>query len=161
PAHGHDGRAFPGFWNVTRYEDVLTISRDPATFISGQGISLGTNPEDPGPAAGLGKMLIVTDPPRHVRLRRLVDKGVTPRAVAASAPNVRQIATAILDDVAGRTTGDFVTDVAALLPLAVICNLMGVPRCDWPLMFELTNRVLGGKDPEYQEDGVGGYETVA
>jgi cytochrome P450 len=161
PAHGHDGRAYPGFWNITKYADIVTISRDPATFISGQGITLGTTPEHAGPEAGLGKMLIVTDPPRHVRLRRLVNKGFTPRAVAAFAPHVRQITTAILDDVAGRATGDFVTDVAARLPLAVIGDLMGVPQHDWPLLFRLTNQLLGGKDPEYQTEGVGGYETIA
>jgi cytochrome P450 len=161
PAQGHDGRTYPGFWNITRYADILTISRDPATFISGQGITLGTTPEHAGPEAGLGKMLIVTDPPRHVRLRRLVSKGFTPRAVALFEPHVRQITTAILDDLAGRAAGDFVTEVAALLPLAVICDMMGVPRHDWPLMFDLTNKLVGGKDPEYQEDGAGGYETIA
>jgi cholest-4-en-3-one 26-monooxygenase len=157
----HDGRQlFPGFWNVTKYNDVLQMSRDPMTFISSHGITMGTNPENAGPAAGLGKMMIVTDPPRHVRLRRLVNKGFTPRAVSAMETHIRQIATNIIDDIADRGECDFVTDASALLPLAVICEMMGVPKDDWKLMFELTNKVLGGGDPEYQEEGANIDQTV-
>jgi cytochrome P450 len=67
-------------------------------------------------------------------------------------PHIREMTTSILDDIAGRNRCDFVTDVAALLPLAVICGMMGVEKADWPLMFELTNKVLGAGDPEYQTD---------
>jgi cholest-4-en-3-one 26-monooxygenase len=156
-----EGRGvFPGFWNITKYADVMAISRDPSTFISSHGITMGTNPENAGPAAGLGKMLIVTDPPRHVRLRRLVNKGFTPRAVAAWEPHVREITRGILDDIAPKGACDFVTDAAALLPLAVICEIMGVPKDDWKLMFELTNKVLGGGDPEYQAEGADIEQTV-
>lgn len=151
---------FPGFWNIVKYDDVLMMSRDPATFISSHGIIMGTNPENAGPAAGLGKMMIVTDPPRHVRLRRLVNKGFTPRAVAAMEPHIRGIAGGIIDDIVQRGTCDFVTDAAALLPLAVICEMMGVPKDDWKLMFELTNKVLGGGDPEYQEEGANIDQTI-
>ncbi|MGH2584647.1 MAG: cytochrome P450, partial [Dehalococcoidia bacterium] len=155
-----DGIVFPGFWNITKYDDLLAISRDPATFISGHGITMGTMPEHAGPAAGLGKMMIVTDPPRHVRLRRLVNKGFTPRAVAAMEPHIRGIASGIIDDIAERGACDFVTDAAALLPLAVICEMMGVPKDDWKLMFELTNKVLGGGDPEYQAEGADVQDTI-
>ena len=161
PQQRPDGRTFPGFWNITKYDDVQQISRDPATFISGRGITMGTTPENAGPGVGLGKMLIVTDPPRHVRLRRLVNKGFTPRAVALFEPHIRAITTAILDDIAARGSCDFVVDVAAQLPLAVICEMMGVPKSDWPLMFELTNKLLGSGDPEYRKDGESSYETAA
>jgi len=159
---GEAGRefSFAGFWNVTKYDDVLTMSRDPATFISSHGIVMGTTPETAGPAAGLGKMMIVTDPPRHVRLRRLVNKGFTPRAVNAMEGHIRQIAGDIIDDICERGEADFVTDAAALLPLAVICEMMGVPKDDWKLMFELTNKVLGGGDPEYQAEGADIDQTI-
>ena len=151
PVSWNDGGSwFPGFWSITKYDDVRTISRDPATFISSRGITMMVDPENPGPAAGAGKMLITMDPPRHVRLRRLVNKGFTPRMVAQLEPSVREITTGIIDEVAPRGACDFVTEVAALLPLAVICTLMGVPREGWQLMFTLTNRVLGAADPEYQ-----------
>lgn len=139
---------FPGFWSVSKYADVIAVSRDTETFISGRGISMASDPEAPPP--GAGKMMIMMDPPRHVRLRRLVNKGFTPRMAAALEPSVREISNGILDDVAPRGACDFVTDVAAQLPLAVICSMMGIPREDWALMFELTNRGLGPADPEYQ-----------
>ena len=159
---GETGRefSFAGFWNVTKYEDVLTISRDPATYISSHGITMGTTPETASPAAGLGKMLITMDPPRHVRLRRLVNKGFTPRAVNAMEGHIRLIASDIIDDLCERGEVDFVTDAAALLPLAVICEMMGVPKDDWKLMFELTNKVLGGGDPEYQAEGANIDQTI-
>ena len=161
PGFEYEGQlVFPGFWNVVKYEDVLMMSRDPATFISSHGIIMGTNPENAGPAAGLGKMMIVTDPPRHVRLRRLVNKGFTPRAVNAMEGHIRQIAADIIDDICERGECDFVTDASALLPLAVICEMMGVPKDDWKLMFELTNKVLGGGDPEYQAEGANIDQTI-
>ena len=105
-------------------------------------------------------MLITIDPPQHVRLRRLVNKGFTPRMVAQLEPSVRAITTRILDEVAPRGACDFVTDIAALLPLGVICAMMGVPREDWGLMFTLTNRVLGAEDPEYQTIAGDARETA-
>ena len=162
PMYKRDGTLRgPWFWSIVKYTDVLTISRDPATFISGKGIDMGTDPDNPGPASGLGKQLIVTDPPRHVRLRRLVNKHFTPRAAAAFRPHIRQITTRILDGISARGACDLVTDVAALLPLAVICGMLGVPEDDWPEMFRLTNMVPGGSDPEYQLPGASTYQTVA
>jgi len=150
---------FPGFWAITRYNDIIRVSRDPNTFISGLGITAGDNVDQPDPEAGHGTMMITTDPPRHVRLRRLVNKGFTPRMVATLEPHVRDIVTRIIDEIAGLGECDFVTDVASLLPLAVICDMMGVPQPDWPLMFDLTNRVLGADDPEYQTPGSNAFET--
>ena len=150
----------PGFWSITRYDDLIAISRDPVTFISSKGITMMVDPENPTPSSGLGKMLITMDPPRHVRLRRLVNKGFTPRAVGLLEPHVRGIVTEIIDAVAPSGACDFVTDIAAKLPVAVICEMMGVPREDWQKMFDLTNRVLGADDPEYQEEGADAVETA-
>jgi cytochrome P450 len=156
PVHWNPGTEHVrGFWNITKYEDVLAVSRQPNLFISSRGITMFEPVAAPAMSPemiGAGKMLIVTDPPRHVRLRRLVNRGFTPRAVAAMEPHIREMTTSILDDIAGRERCDFVTDVAALLPLAVICGMMGVEKADWPLMFELTNKVLGAGDPEYQTE---------
>ncbi|MGD9894906.1 MAG: cytochrome P450 [Dehalococcoidia bacterium] len=152
--HWDEGTSwFPGFWSIVTYDDVLTVSRDPTTFISSKGINMMTDPVNPSTASGLGKMLITMDPPRHVRLRRLVNKGFTPRAVSVIEPHIRAITTSIIDDIAAPSRCEFVSDVAALLPLAVICEMMGVAKDDRKLMFELTNRVLGADDPEYQTAG--------
>jgi len=149
PVHLNPGTAdFPPFWSVTKYADLITVSRDTDTYISSRGITMATDSTNPPP--GAGKMMIMMDPPRHVRLRRLVNKGFTPRMAAALEPSVREITNGLLDGIAPRGTCDFVTDVAAMLPLAVICAMMGIPREDWALMFDLTNRGLGPADPEYQ-----------
>jgi cholest-4-en-3-one 26-monooxygenase len=154
PVHWNEGTEwFPGFWSITKYDDLIAVSRDPATFISGRGITMGSDPNADDPSTGYGKMMIVTDPPRHVRMRRLVNKGFTPRMVAQLEPHIREVVTHIIDDVAPKGQCDFVTDVAARLPLAVICDMMGVPREDAGYMFELTNRTLGADDPEYQTAG--------
>jgi cytochrome P450 len=157
PVHWNPGtEEFRGFWSLTRYDDVLFVSRRPDLFISSKGIS-GPGLRDPTRFADVnaqpgGVSIITMDPPRHVKLRRLVNRGFTPRAVNAMEPTIRQIATTILDRVADRTTCDFVLDISSQLPLAVICGLMGLEEQYWPLMFELTNRTLGAADPEYQVD---------
>jgi cholest-4-en-3-one 26-monooxygenase len=144
-----------GWWNVTRYEDVLFISRHPEIFSSEEGITQfePVREEDRQAAAnGNGKMLITMDPPRHVKLRRLVNKGFTPRAVRAMEAEIRTITNQLLDDIAKKGQVDFVLEVASQLPLAVICGMMGLERKDWSLLFNLTNKVLGPGDPEYQTD---------
>jgi cytochrome P450 len=83
-------------------------------------------------------------------MRRVVNKGFTPRAVNAMEPHIREIANEILDRVGDRAEGDFVLEVSSQLPLAVISEMMGLDREVWPLMFELTNSILGSGDPEYQ-----------
>lgn len=165
PVHWNEGgHRFNGFWSITKYEDIRYISRNPELFISSKGIAgPGLRPEalaelqtaDPGAAAqssGGNASIITMDPPRHVKMRRLVNKGFTPRAVKAMEPEIRRTTNEILDNIASRGSCDFVLEVASQLPLAVICGMMGLERKDWPLMFDLTNRVLGSGDPEYQTD---------
>lgn len=156
PVHWNPGNEIAkGWWDITKYEDVLTVSRAPMLFSSERGIVMfePVDQEQANAASnGNGKMLITMDPPRHVRLRRLVNKGFTPRAVNAMEGHIRTITNQLLDDAEGKNEIDFVTEVAANLPLAVICEMMGIPRDDWGLMFQLTNKVLGPGDPEYQTD---------
>jgi cytochrome P450 len=157
PVHWNPGtQYFNGFWSLTRYEDVLFVSRHPELFISSKGIS-GAGLRDPSTVPNAqaepgGVSIITMDPPRHVKIRRLVNKGFTPRAVNAMEPRIREITSTILDRVAPSGACDFVLDIASQLPLAVICGMMGLEEQHWPLMFELTNMVLGPADPEYQVD---------
>jgi cytochrome P450 len=146
-----------GFWSLTKYDDILFVSRNPLLFISSKGIagsglrSPEGEPEARPARPGEGGISIITmDPPRHVKMRRLVNKGFTPRAVEAMEPKIRAITNEILDGIAHKGACDFVLDVSSQLPLAVICGLMGLERDAWPLMFELTYAVLGSGDPEYQ-----------
>lgn len=161
PVHWQEGtEAFPGYWCITKYEDAFRVSRDPMTFISSKGINADANPEVTGEMMGAGKMLIVTDPPRHVKLRRLVNKGFTPRQISKMEGHVREIVTRVLDDVLPRGEADFVTEIAAKLPVAVICEMMGVPLSDGDLMFRLSNQIIGSDDPEYQLEGQDRHGTA-
>lgn len=144
-----------GVWNLVKYEDVMFVSRRPDLFSSEEGIVQyrPIKPDEATAAAeGDGKMLITMDPPRHVKLRRLVNKGFTPRAVGAMEEHIREITRQLMDDISEKDSCDFVIEVASQLPLAVICGMMGLEKKDWPLMFQLTNKVLGSGDPEYQTD---------
>ena len=145
----------PGYWALMRYEDIVTVSNDNMLFSSYLG---GTNLEDAGPEglAMVRTMMVNMDPPQHTKYRRLVSTGFTPRMIAAMEPHVREITRAIVDDVAGRGACDFVTDIAARLPLHVIAEMMGVPRDMHQQVFDWSNRLVGFSDPEYttsQEDG--------
>ncbi|MGD9895123.1 MAG: cytochrome P450, partial [Dehalococcoidia bacterium] len=172
PVHWNPGTEdLNGFWSLTKYEDILFVSRNPNLFISSKGIAGPglRHPEQPPegytvrPGEG-GVSIITMDPPRHVKMRRLVNKGFTPRAVNAMEPRIRELTNEVLDRIADKSSCDFVLDVASQLPLAVICGMMGLDREHWPLMFELTNSVLGSGDPEYQtvvsEDERGSREAA-
>ena len=150
----------PAFWAITRYEDIVRVSRDPQTFISSKGITPGDDPDAASGYPGNNLEMIRTDPPRHVRLRRLVNKGFTPRQIAALEPHVREIVTGVIDRLGDKGEGDFVTDVAAQLPLAVICEMMGVPPADWQRMFDWTNAAIGSGDSEYQQPGETAQDAV-
>jgi cytochrome P450 len=157
PVHWNPGTAETnGFWSVTKYADILFVSRNPEIFISSKGIA-GSGLRNPmatgSQTPGAGNVSIITmDPPRHVKMRRLVNKGFTPRAVNAMEGQIRAITNEVLDSVARKGSCDFVLEVSSQLPLAVICGMMGLPKDAWPLMFELTNKVLGAGDPEYQSE---------
>jgi cholest-4-en-3-one 26-monooxygenase len=96
------------------------------------------------------------DPPRHTKLRGLVNRGFTPVRVAQLERHVREICARILDNVARRGECDFVKNVAAELPLQVIAELMGIPLEEREMVFDWSNRLIGFDDPEFQtsmEDG--------
>jgi cytochrome P450 len=136
----------PGFWAVTRFADVMQVSRDPDTFHSAPSVNIGDIP--PEIAEWLGSMINM-DAPKHTKLRLIVNRGFTPRQVARIDDSVREQAKEIVDRVAPLGECDFVTEIAAALPLQIICDMMGIPREDTKRIFELTNVILGVGDPEY------------
>jgi cholest-4-en-3-one 26-monooxygenase len=134
----------PGFWNLVRHDDVVHASRHYEVFSSAH----GTNIEDPQGGADL--MMINMDPPKHTRLRSLVSKGFHPKMIAKLTPHIREIASRIVDGVAAKGECDFVVDIAAELPLAVIAEMIGVPEQDHHKIFDWSNRMIAmGEDPEY------------
>jgi cytochrome P450 len=136
----------PGFWAVTRFADVMQVSRDPDTFHSAPSVNIGDIP--PEIAEWLGSMINM-DAPKHTKLRLIVNRGFTPRRVAQIEESVRTQAREIVDRVAPLGECDFVSEIAATLPLQIICDMLGIPRSENRRIFELTNIILGVGDPEY------------
>ncbi len=121
--HPDSGR---GFWSLTRYDDIAAATRDWETFSSAFGIQVMTDPEDVQ-RLGAIRSMISTDPPRHTKLRSVVNRGFTPKVVARAEESVRRRAREIVDAIAPKGEIEFVSDVAAVLPVAIICDMMGVP----------------------------------
>jgi methyl-branched lipid omega-hydroxylase len=142
----------PGYYALTRYEDVWTASRNPQLFSSGQGTNI---PDLPIEIAEFFGSMINMDDPRHNRLRSIVAKGFTPKMVSQIDGYVRQKADGIVDSLLERYPDgacDFVEEVAAPLPLQIICEMMGIPDDDERQVFAWTNTILGAGDPDYGAD---------
>jgi cytochrome P450 len=136
-----------GFYALTRHEDVLAVSRDPATFRSGEGIAMrGGEMMVPG-----GVTLISTDPPRHASQRRFINRSFTKGAVSRLEPHVRDIVREALDAVPPSEPFDFVEAVAARVPVIVIAELLGVPAADRDKFIAWTNASVGPADPEFAD----------
>ena len=149
PVYRHPRVGLPPFWAVTRYHDAVEVSRDWATFSSERkGALLREPPEEALETQRL--MMLNMDPPRHAKLRGLVNKGFTPRIVNQLTPAIRGICAEILDAVSERGECDFVREVAAELPLRVIAELLGIPRSDRHQVFEWSNTMIASDDPEWQ-----------
>jgi cytochrome P450 len=156
----HGFPAGPGFWLVTRHDDVERVLKDPATFSSWVG---ATQVRDAADLAWVRRMMLNMDPPDHTRLRRLLTRSFTPRAIAALTTAIEGTAADLVDRmVAGAPEGrcDFARDVAADLPLIALADVLGVPAEDRWLMYDWSNRVIGWQDPDYATsaafDGTGG-----
>ena len=154
--HANGGAAgWPGFWAVTRHQDVAYISRHPEIYSSARRLVVfGESSDETIEAQRL--MMLNMDPPQHTRQRSFVNRGFTPRMIGRLEKHVTQICHTLIDDVTRRGEADFVTDVAAPLPLQVICELVGAPLQDREKIFRLSNALAGFDDPEYRPDpGVG------
>jgi len=123
-------------WVLTRHEDITYVSTHADLFCSGQGVR-------PDPSIDLS--LIGLDGERHIRQRRLLNQGFSPRMIRAMEDRVRQVVGEVLDRIAGKGECDFVTDVAVPLPLVVIAELMGLPVEDRDKLGEWSDRMMGGE----------------
>jgi cytochrome P450 family 142 subfamily A polypeptide 1 len=134
-----------GVWGITRYADIKEISKDPETFSNAGGIR-----PDNGPLP----MMIDFDAPEHVRRRRLVSEGFTPRRIRESEEGIRVICDAIIDRVCEAGSADFVRDIAAPLPMIVIGNMLGVAPEDRDDLLRWSDdmlKSLGSPDPGAME----------
>ena len=141
----------PGYWAVTRHADVVEASREPEIFCSGRGAT--SIPDMPDMFLEFFGSMINMDDPRHARLRRIVSRGFTPRMLKKLEDDVRRAAADIVADLVEQGGGDFVTEVAARLPLRIICDMMGIPESQHDLVFTRSNVILSMGDPEYIPEG--------
>ena len=137
----------PGYWSLTRHAHILEASRTPEIFSSARGAT--SIPDLPSEMNEFFGGMINMDDPRHGRQRRIVSRGFTPRALARIEAAVEKRAEAIVDRVIEKGECDFVTEIAAPLPLEIVCEMMGIPESQTQLVFERTNLILGLGDPEY------------
>lgn len=145
-----------GYWSLTRHADVVEASKQPGLFCSGEGSNI---PDLPVEMREFFGSMISMDDPRHARLRRIVSKGFTPRMVEKLNDAVVTKAERVIDGVAGKGSIDFVTEVAAKLPLALICDLMGIPESEYDLVFDMTNIILSSGDTEFIDEGANPLEA--
>ncbi len=151
----HDGGK--GFWAITRYHDLLQISRNVETFSSAQGITLEEMNADDFEAR---RNMLEYDPPQHTRYRRLVSKPFSRREVYAYENGIRLLARAVVEEaLASGTEFDFVERVAKQLPMRMLGALLGVPGQDGAWLVERGDALLGNFDPEFTEHPLGLTDT--
>ncbi|MEW9529905.1 cytochrome P450 [Microbispora sp. NPDC049125] len=148
-----DGPKGLGYHALVRHADILEASRNPEVFSSGSGGA--TNIVDmPAEFTEYFGSMINMDDPRHARLRRIVSRAFTPKMIKQFERDVEVAATRIVDDLLEKGSGcDFVTEVAARLPLKIICDMMGIPERDYGFVFDRSNVILGASDTEYVSAG--------
>ena len=135
-----------GFWALTRYDDVVAVSKDWETFSNELG---GTSLQDLTPEElEARKSMLDTDPPPHTRMRAIVNKGFTPRVINAYEERIRGLARGILERAFEEDEFDFVESVAAEIPMWVFSEIMGLPVDDRRLIIELGDKILGNTDPD-------------
>jgi cholest-4-en-3-one 26-monooxygenase len=159
PVHWYDKHVGPdpAFWVLTRYEDVKLVSKNPQIFSSAARGATLNSPVEEDRLEALRANMLNMDPPQHRRFRNLVNKAFTPRMINALQQAVRDTAKKIVDGIAQRGECEFVDEVAALLPLEVICEMVGVPQADRKSLYDISNRLIGFDDPEFstsEEDGM-------
>ncbi|RAG81836.1 steroid C27-monooxygenase [Streptacidiphilus pinicola] len=158
-ADGTTGFDDGGYWAVTRHADVREVSTHPETFSSHTNTAIiRFHPSiDPSGIDGQKLIMLNMDPPEHTRLRSIVQRGFTPRAINALQDTLRDRAERIVHAAVKEGSGDFVTDVACELPLQAIAELIGIPQSDRSKIFHWTNTMVGYDDPELaisQETGM-------
>ena len=149
PVYFHDEPDGPGFYNVVKHADLVAMNRDVVTFSSQVGGTLLKDPTSDFDTRGI--LMLDSDAPMHTRYRRLVNKGFTPRMIGLLEQHLTHRAELIVDRVIEAGTCEFVTDLAAELPLQAIAEIMGVPQEERHLLFEWSNRMVGNEDPEYND----------
>ncbi|MEN8159760.1 MAG: cytochrome P450 [Myxococcota bacterium] len=169
PVHRVEREGFDPFWAVTRHADVVAVSKRPDRFINAPRMAMMHNAVRPPEALRRGiefksrlRMLLTMDNPEHRAYRSLAKGWFSPNALRPWAARIEAIAARVLDELMERASEgecDFVTQVAARMPLKVIAEILGVPEQDEGLVLKLSNQGIGAQDPEFQVEGKTARET--
>jgi cytochrome P450 len=156
PVFWYDRGVKVPFWAITKHADIVTISRQPEHHLNAPRLAVFPEFSPPEEDERIARHLLVMDAPDHGPYRKLAAPYLTPRAIRRLRPGIESIARDLLNDLTNdgaESEIDFVLKVSATLPLAVLADMLGVPREDWRLMFQWTNAIVGAQDPEYQQAG--------
>lgn len=139
----------PGFWNVTKHADVKFVGSHPELFSSAKGINIAYDPEaDPAVVGAVVGNMITMDPPVHIGYRRVANPWFTAKAMAKLEDRVRELTRQHVAEIAPRGECEFMTDLASKLPIAVLCDILGVPHEDEQKIFDWSNTLIGFDDPD-------------
>ena len=147
-----------GFWSVTRYDDVLNVSRNSEIFSSRLGIRLEDMDDKETEAR---RTLMEMDAPEHTQLRRLVSRPFSPKSVAEYEDSVREIAVEIIEKLRGQDEFDFVQAVSRELPMRMLGRLLGLPAEDLDWLVQRGDALIGNSDPEFTDYVVDKVDTSA
>jgi cholest-4-en-3-one 26-monooxygenase len=147
PVRWFERPGFQPFWAITKHADIVEISKQPRLFKITPRVAVLPVEEDGPPQA---HHLLTMDPPEHAHYRRVASRSFTPRSTQRWALEVERITQETLDRLQGEREVDFVAEVAAPITIAVIAEMLGLPREDWQLLFQWTNESIGAGDPEFQ-----------
>lgn len=152
PLHWNDEPNGPGFWSVTRYEDVKAVASDPELFTVVNGTQIQSRRAEGEGARSIHHV----DPPEHGPLRKIAATHIRPTRIRELEPDIISVIDQLLDESQDRGSVDFVDSIAAKLPLVMIGRLLGAPLEDCPALLRWTNQ-MASEDPDYSE----GPETAA
>ena len=138
PCYRHDEPNGPGFWAVTKYDDVYNIGRDAATYSSEPTIMIADPDMEQAGLSGLQKMMLMMDPPEHTSYRKLISREFTQGPARKYNARISELAKGIVDAVIDKGECDFVNDIAGEMPSFVIADLMGLPLDDGRELYKLT-----------------------
>jgi cholest-4-en-3-one 26-monooxygenase len=151
PVFWHEEKNDTGFWAITKHADVRALSHNSGIYSSELGGAFIPTAEEEA-LANLRLTILMMDPPKHNRYRRLVSKGFTPRMIRALIDEIERRAAVVIDNVCEKGEVEFVEEIAAQVPVQMICEMIGLEPEVWPRMFEISNQLIGSRDdPDYVE----------
>ena len=158
PVFWYDRPNVDPFWAITKHADIIAIGKQPELFLNAPRLAVFTH-DLPPPEEGTSRHLLNMDPPDHGRYRKVTSHWFTPRAIRGMDAKVARVTREVLDEAGASDHGDFVRDISAKITIAVIAEMLGVPRRDWDKLFRWTNEIIAPQDPEFQHPA-GAKETI-